>query len=266
MSQHKVFPLSRLIFPLSANLQLLYLENNRFFRRLPTSDTYVRKTYQILGVNPPLMHSFLNYILHETSVKCNYILCFFAKNIHTIYGCHKIFFGLYFPSFHSSAFYAKNLRHWDSSIFPSQNRPFSLLFCFYKYTKTTIYSLTKKPTHTLQWINLHSLPFLNRNQLRFHCVKIPPDVSTIYACIPLRKPVPCRYKSFHYVVASDISYQLTSIRMLRPFAVATPFHTNYLLYQSSLTTSAPSLYPIQPSLPILHYLSNSPFYASYNHR
>ena len=51
-------PLSWLIFPLSANLQHLCLENNRFFRCLPTSDTYVRKTYQILGVNPPLIHSF----------------------------------------------------------------------------------------------------------------------------------------------------------------------------------------------------------------
>ena len=52
-------PFSWLIFPLSVNLQLLRLENNRFFRCLPTSDTFVRKTYQILGVNPPLIHSFL---------------------------------------------------------------------------------------------------------------------------------------------------------------------------------------------------------------
>ncbi|MCB5472931.1 hypothetical protein LIP76_18470, partial [Erysipelatoclostridium ramosum] len=65
-------PFSWLIFPFSANLQHLRLENIRFFRCLPTSDTFVRKTYQILGVNPPLMHSFSNYILHELCGKCNY--------------------------------------------------------------------------------------------------------------------------------------------------------------------------------------------------
>lgn len=63
-----------MIFPLSANLQHLRLENIRFFRCLPTSDTFVRKTYQILGVNPPLIHSFSNYILHELCGKCNYNL------------------------------------------------------------------------------------------------------------------------------------------------------------------------------------------------
>ena len=60
-------PFSWLIFPLSANLQHLCLENNRFFRCLPTSDTFVRKTYQILGVNPPLIHSFSNYIPHKNT-------------------------------------------------------------------------------------------------------------------------------------------------------------------------------------------------------
>lgn len=38
-------------------LQHLPLENNRFFHCLSTSNTFVRKTYQILGVNSPLMHS-----------------------------------------------------------------------------------------------------------------------------------------------------------------------------------------------------------------
>lgn len=47
---------SWLIFLLSANLQHLCLGNNRFFRCLPTSDTCVRKTCQILGVNPPMIH------------------------------------------------------------------------------------------------------------------------------------------------------------------------------------------------------------------
>ena len=64
----------------------LCLENIRFFRCLPTSDTCVRKRYQILGVNPPLMHSFLNYIIYYGSKKCNYIfiLCRLIKDIHPI--------------------------------------------------------------------------------------------------------------------------------------------------------------------------------------
>ena len=66
-------PFPWLIFPLSANLRHLCPENNRFFRCLPASDTCVRKRYQILGVNPPLIHSFSNYILHQTQAKCNYI-------------------------------------------------------------------------------------------------------------------------------------------------------------------------------------------------
>ena len=64
---------SWLIFLLSANLRHLRPENNRFFRCLPASDTCVRKRYQILGVNPPLIHSFSNYILHQTNTECNYI-------------------------------------------------------------------------------------------------------------------------------------------------------------------------------------------------
>ena len=56
----------------AAGLAAYIAENIRFFRCLPTSDTFVRKTYQILGVNPPLMHSFSNYILHELCGKCNY--------------------------------------------------------------------------------------------------------------------------------------------------------------------------------------------------
>lgn len=66
-------PLLWLIFPLSANLRHLRPENNRFFRCLPASSTYVRKRYQILGVNPPLIHSFLSYILHEFPAECNHI-------------------------------------------------------------------------------------------------------------------------------------------------------------------------------------------------
>ena len=59
-----------------------------FFRCLPTSDTYVRKTYQILGVDPPLMHNFSNYVLHWIQRKCNYIfiLCWYVR-IYTVERC-----------------------------------------------------------------------------------------------------------------------------------------------------------------------------------
>lgn len=74
-------PFSWLIFPLSANLQHLCLDNIRFFCCLPTSSTYVWIRSQILGVNPPLIHSFSNYILQYNIIKCNYILC---KNVQII--------------------------------------------------------------------------------------------------------------------------------------------------------------------------------------
>lgn len=62
-----IIPIYWLIFTLSANLRHLCPENIRFFRCLPTSDTYVRKRYQILGVNPPRLSPFLIIFYYNLS-------------------------------------------------------------------------------------------------------------------------------------------------------------------------------------------------------